>query len=320
MKLHENKDVFVELIGAAAETVSLPEVYVEKDYWVSSVLKKLSASDFADKVVFKGGTSLSKAYKIIDRFSEDVDLAFISDGYSGNQVKKYLGEVEKEISNGLEYLKGDEKESKGSSYRKTVYKYPRATNEGDFGQASPQLLLEINSFTTPEPFKQIKLNSIVAEFLLEHGRSDLLEEFKLDGFYVNVLSVERTLVEKILAVVKDSYGENAVETLRNRIRHMYDICMILRIDEYRKFIQGMEFKGFYEKCIADEEGGFLESNSYKKPLAEAPIFDQNQNWKDKLLSTYNGVFKDLVFGEFPDFGEVLAALEFIKINLKSSAV
>lgn len=315
MKLHKNNDVFIEIVEAAAEAIGLPEAYVEKDYWISFVLNNLSTSRFIDKVVFKGGTSLSKAYKIIDRFSEDVDLAFLSDGYSSNQIKNHLGIIEKEISNGLEPSKGHDKESKGSRFRKTVYEYPHAKNRKNFGQASPQLLLEINSFTKPEPFKKMGLTSILANFLSEQGRPDLLQEFELEDFYINVLSVERTLVEKILAIIKDSYDKNPAERLRNRIRHIYDICMILRNEKYRKFIQGLEFRALCKKCIADEEGGFLESNVYKNHLADAPIFDSNQKWKDKLLPTYNGIFKDLVFGDLPGFDEILASITFIKTNL-----
>ena len=72
MKLHEDPVVFSELITATAAHIGLPEIYVEKDYWVTKALKHLSESDFRDITVFKGGTSLSKAYRIIDRFSEDI--------------------------------------------------------------------------------------------------------------------------------------------------------------------------------------------------------------------------------------------------------
>jgi predicted nucleotidyltransferase component of viral defense system len=78
MKLHLEKGLFTDLIDATAKDLTLPFLYVEKDYWVSYVLKSLASSEYSDIAIFKGGTSLSKAYKIIESFSEDIDLAVIT--------------------------------------------------------------------------------------------------------------------------------------------------------------------------------------------------------------------------------------------------
>ena len=89
MKLHVNKDLFSTVIDETAEHFAIRVEYVEKDYWVTYFLKNLhNDSSISDEVVFKGGTSLSKAYKCIDRFSEDVDLVLLDKaGLSGNQIK-----------------------------------------------------------------------------------------------------------------------------------------------------------------------------------------------------------------------------------------
>jgi len=63
------------------------------------LLKKLSESEFSDEVVFKGGTSLSKVFQLINRFSEDVDLAILNaKNYSGNQIKDFIRSIEKELT------------------------------------------------------------------------------------------------------------------------------------------------------------------------------------------------------------------------------
>jgi predicted nucleotidyltransferase component of viral defense system len=74
MKLHLNNTDFAELINNSADYLNINKEYVEKDYWLTLILQKLSQSKYADSVVFKGGTSLSKAYRLINRFSEDVGL------------------------------------------------------------------------------------------------------------------------------------------------------------------------------------------------------------------------------------------------------
>ena len=80
MNLHESQGILLELIQATATDRSIPAIYVEKDYWVTQVLKRLNESEYGEAVVFKGGTSLSKAHRLIERFSEDIDLA-LRDGH-----------------------------------------------------------------------------------------------------------------------------------------------------------------------------------------------------------------------------------------------
>jgi len=82
MTLHTDKELFKELIDTTAKNLNLPFLYIEKDYWVTYVLKNLANSQYSDIAIFKGGTSLSKAYRIIDRFSEDIDLAVITNDLS----------------------------------------------------------------------------------------------------------------------------------------------------------------------------------------------------------------------------------------------
>ena len=120
MKLHEDHEVFAELVAVTATTIGLPQVYVEKDYWVTKALKYLSASPYVDEVVFKGGTSLAKAYKLIDRFSDDIDLAVLAGDRGDAARKRLLKGVEVAVTQGLTYLKEDVLESKGSNYRKNV--------------------------------------------------------------------------------------------------------------------------------------------------------------------------------------------------------
>jgi predicted nucleotidyltransferase component of viral defense system len=64
---------FGPTLDAAAERLGVSVTAVEKDYWVSEVLRVL-ARDFGRDFIFKGGTSLSKAYRIVERFSEDIDV------------------------------------------------------------------------------------------------------------------------------------------------------------------------------------------------------------------------------------------------------
>lgn len=316
MHLHENPEAFVEFTAAAAESIGLPEIYVEKDYWVTKSLKQLADSPYAPQAVFKGGTSLSKAHRLIERFSEDIDIAIFSENVSDASRKKLMKNIETASAHGLVSLSGDQRESKGSKFRRTVYQYPRFIEGPDFGQVSPQILIEVNAFTHPEPHEQRELKTLIADVLQARDRNDLIETFGLESFPINVLSIQRTLIEKILGIIKDSYHEDPIAKLSNRIRHLYDICMILKQPACREFVQSNEFQALFQKCLADETILFpAQAGMFDKPILEAPVFHQFEAWLPSLKTTYTTVFADLVHGELPSLEEIKEALLFIKEHL-----
>jgi hypothetical protein len=317
MNLHEDKEVFATIITTASQYMRLPEIYVEKDYWITRSLKYLSASAVSESVVFKGGTALSKAHKLIQRFSEDVDLAVIANGLGDQQRKSLLKKVETAASQGLIPLVDDERNSKGSKFRKTVYRYPRNNIEAQFGQASSELLLEVNTFTRPEPCERKVIQTMIAEMLIVEGRQDLLNQYELGFFELNVLSVHRTLIEKLLGIIKDSYSTDPISRLKNRIRHIYDVCMILKLPDHREFVASLEFKKLCQFCIVDERTAWGEEKTVylNKPLYTAPLFSRLKEWWPQIENTYNGVFANLVYGDLPSVDNINETLELLHQEL-----
>ena len=318
MNLHKDDKIFNELIKATGESAGIPDAYIEKDYWITMSLKLLSESPYRESVVFKGGTSLSKAYRLIDRFSEDIDLAVSCSSKKGdNQIKKLLKNVENAVTQNLISLKGDERESKGSKFRRTVYKYPCKVDNDGFEQVPRELLIEINAFANPEPSEIRKIRTLIAEHLIKKKRADLIARFGLEDFSIRVLSPKRTLIEKMLGVIKDSYSNDPIARLSNRIRHLYDICLVLRHDEYQDFIASNEFKLLCDKCIEDEKAGeFEHSDCFEEPLIKAPLFLNFETWRNSLNVTYTNVFSNLVHGDLPDMSEISDALDLLQKHLK----
>ena len=70
----------LQLLDIASAEKNLPKLAIEKDWWVTMVLKALSQTQYSNLFSFKGGTSLSKGWSLIERFSEDVDIAIKRDG------------------------------------------------------------------------------------------------------------------------------------------------------------------------------------------------------------------------------------------------
>ena len=98
LKLHENKEDFFETIEVVSQHYNLSTSIIEKDYWVTFLLYNLHHSAYKDEIAFKGGTSLSKGYKLIDRFSEDVDLTVIKKNYRlDSENEALITKVHKEI-------------------------------------------------------------------------------------------------------------------------------------------------------------------------------------------------------------------------------
>ena len=99
MKLHEDKTLFMQLLNFSANSLNIRPEFIEKDYWLTRALQRMAQNPNAEKVVFKGGTSLSKAYRLTNRFSEDVDIAVIdADSFSGKVIVP-LSSRAKEIIN-----------------------------------------------------------------------------------------------------------------------------------------------------------------------------------------------------------------------------
>ena len=146
MKLHQDKKMFSDVIRSASEHLNIKLEFIEKDYWITYVLSHLAKSKYVGDAVFKGGTSLSKGYNLIERFSEDVDIAIINDkSKSGNEIKTIIRAIEKEITTGLNEIQMNGVTSKGSRYRKSVFEY----NTVDASIKNNKLIVEKNQKTKP---------------------------------------------------------------------------------------------------------------------------------------------------------------------------
>ena len=204
MKLHQNKELFQDAVLSASQRFSIPEIYVEKDYWVTLVLYEIFHSNIADQIVFKGGTSLSKCHKLIQRFSEDIDLVVLrNEGENDNQMKRKIRSISQVVENVLSEIQVEGLTNKKGNIRKTVYRYNRLF-EGSFGQARDQIILESTWLGNYEPFTSEEVSSYVFEVMKLTGQESLIREYGLQPFKVQVLSIERTFCEKIMSLVRFS--------------------------------------------------------------------------------------------------------------------
>ena len=318
MRLHEAPETYLELIQATANHIEIPAVHVEKDYWVTRVLKRLHESDYSEIVVFKGGTSLSKAHRLIERFSEDVDLALRRDGgLSDSRRRTLIRSIEREITRDLQYRPDHPVESKHGRFRKTAHAFSMQTNAADLGQVSDTLLIEINSFANPEPSSAMPIATLIRDFLIATGRPDLVRLHELDPFSIYVLRVERTLCEKIMGLVRAGYEANPAQEFRRRIRHFYDLVMIMRVDSYRQFVVSDAFVDLMIEVRESDRESIPGARAWLAPsLREATIVADAKGLWCQVRSEFRGSFRDMVYGDsIPDDAEVLECLASIGTSL-----
>ena len=306
MNLHENKDLFITIIRDMAEKTSISEVYVEKDYWLTHSLQHLSKNPNAEKVVFKGGTALSKI-QLTNRFSEDIDIAVIdADSFSGNQLKMLIKRLAKDMANELDEKVVEGVTSKGSRFYKAVYLYPNIIGqETKTAVKSGQLLIEINTYANPYPYQKQQITSFISDYLLTLNRQDLLEKYNLLPFSVNVLDKCRTMLEKLVSLFRFSFAENPRTELAKKIRHFYDLYYLANNEECAKYIQSVDFQKDFQKLFVHDQQEFDEPKGWQtKIIKNSPLITEFPHLWSALRETYLSELPLLAFTTIPKEKEI----------------
>ncbi len=217
MYLHkENRELFRDVILLVSERSEVSEDIVEKDYYVTMILKKLSEIDYP--VVFKGGTSLSKAFHVIDRFSEDIDITFAEHlGEARRKKLKYniLKPIADELSLDIRNFNMIESDKNLNHYD---FYYESVVNDRIANAIPPYVKLETSLMSYAFPTEERELSNYILD-VLGTSEEELMRTCDLTPFSMRVQSLNRTLIDKIFAVC-DYYmqGKN-----HRNARHLYDI-------------------------------------------------------------------------------------------------
>ena len=317
MKLHTNKGLFKDAVIATAQKQGIKEIFVEKDYWVTLILKAVFKNEIGKETVFKGGTALSKYNGLIKRFSEDIDLVILrNEGESGNQLKKKLKTISGCVENIIPEIEIKGISNRKGMIRKTAHSYKKQFS-GKFGQIRNFIVIESSWLGNYEPYEKGVVSSMIYEMMKELGQQDIIERYEMEPFEVNVLSPKRTICEKIMSLVRFSYSKNPIGDLNNKIRHIYDIHILLKNKEINSFFYSDNFDEMLQKVGRDDIFSFKNNNEWlKEHPVSALIFNQPKNTWEQLKNTYTGNFKELVYGELPTNNEILETLEIVSERLK----
>jgi len=153
--------------------------------------------------------------------------------------------------------------------------------------------------------------------MLETKQEQLVKTYGLLPFKVLALDVKRTLCEKIMSLVRFSSTANPIDDLNKKIRHTYDINQLLKDKNILKYFNTSDFDKMLIKVAQDDVISFKNNNTYLKVHpAEALIFAKPKETWNQLKKTYNGSFKTLVFGKFPDENDILNTIKFVANRLQ----
>ena len=247
MKLHRDKYSFLNIIGIIHGVTGIREDILEKDYYVTLLLKELSEKQETLPAYFKGGTALYKAQKSIRRFSEDIDLTICIDNCSGSQAKKRLETATKKyISLPRTSRKELEDDRKGSIT--AVYDYmPLVTVDTDDPlQRFGYVKVEGTSFTVSEPFSTLEIEPVIYTYATEEQRSILREQFGVMPFPIKTIRLERIFADKIFAA--EFYYERGMYF--DVAKHIYDVSVMLDLQPIQDML--------------GNTGLFLEMSEYKR--------------------------------------------------------
>jgi predicted nucleotidyltransferase component of viral defense system len=141
LKLHKDKTLFRQAVQFTADQLNIAAVYVEKDYWVTYALHTVFNHEIGKDTVFKGGTALSKCYKMIDRFSEDIDLVVLRrEGETDNKLKTKIKTIGKVVAAILPEVEIADITHKMGMNRKTAHSYSKEF-KGNYGQVRDVIIL-----------------------------------------------------------------------------------------------------------------------------------------------------------------------------------
>ncbi|MFT6716646.1 MAG: putative nucleotidyltransferase component of viral defense system [Saprospiraceae bacterium] len=312
----EKKNIYKEV----SNRTNMPDYNVEKDWWVAQTLSLVFEMAIGPHLVFKGGTSLSKSWGIISRFSEDVDLAvnrkFL--GFEGDLGKNQRTKLRKSSSKYIteEFAPALQKafQEKGMSDVQInviattesdqdpklveVY-YPHVLAYPDY--IKPRILLEIGCRSLIEPYTKREVVSVLD--LTFPG-----SEFVQNPILIPSVNPERTFLEKIFLLHEEFQKE---EPRSERMsRHLYDLYKLLQVPQCKI---GLQNESLYRTIVAHrKQFTKLKDVDYDRHSPEFINFIPAHDILASYKNDYKVMQESMINEDSPEFEKLIEELESLK--------
>ena len=311
MKLFEHPE-FEQAVLQATDHFrdrGLRPAIIEKDYYVTEVLRVL-ATNHGERTIFKGGTSLSKGWDLIARFSEDVDIFLDPVAFSPALGKHAIDRELKKLRDSLDaypaltFLK-DGSQTIGGFGRSDRFSYVQRF--GGPGEVAGHVFVETGTASGRWPTATVELRSYLATFLDERGLSLGAEDE--GAFPMRLLHFRRTFVEKLFAI------HGRVELLKRDdrplgayARHYYDLFRLAAHEEVVAMLVSSEYSEIKDDYDAISRAHF--AHSYSAPddmdFARSDALFPPADLAVALSAEYEAQCRQLCFGPYPSWESVQA--------------
>ena len=305
-----------------AHKVGLPAQVVEKDFWVTAILQVIFALPVAGHIVFKGGTSLSKGWKLIERFSEDIDLAVDSvflGAQEGDLTKKQIKKLRKTSSllvlaklatkiceelerQGLQSFITVEAQLNGEGDNtypepRQIYLHYKSVFDKALTYLRPDVVLEVSARSLIEPTEPIQIKSILGEHL---------PVMPLNDSVINTAIPAKTFLEKVFLLHELFSVPGHGMVAERKSRHLYDLYVMMNKDLARDAVSNdILWESIrHHREIYTSVRGVDYTPDVRKRLQLIPRKDIIDTWS----SDYESMKESMIYGEKPTFDELLKGM------------
>jgi hypothetical protein len=306
---------------------------IEKDWWVTLCLKALFTTLYAPYCLFKGGTSLSKGWKLITRFSEDVDIALAPEAFgmayqpepSHSFVKnlkrrgctfttnilrpaietalRELGVPERMITVDAEAVP----ENRPDKDPQTLFiRYPSLYDPHPYLAEEVKMEFGVRSFR--EPFATTRVQSILSEVFPNSAYGET-------PFEVAAVEPRKTLLEKLFLLHEKFHRTEQEQIQAERLsRHPYDIVMLLPTAAAQAVLQD---RPFYDRLLAHRRHYVrLAGIDYEQLTPRHLRFVPSVEWVEEFRTDYAEMQQSMIYGESPAFDDLLQQLKFFNGRIR----
>jgi predicted nucleotidyltransferase component of viral defense system len=310
-----NKKDKLNIFNQTSERSGLPSSAVEKDWWVTLSLNIIFSLPYANQIVFKGGTSLSKAWDLIERFSEDIDLVIDRKhlGFEGELSKTQVKKLRKasysfirtdfytDINNVLIKLGVSDyelvvQETKNTDTDPLIIelRYKSLTEESDY--LKPRVLIEVGARSLMEPVDEKTIISMVSS---EFSQLPFAET----EITIPVVSPKRTFLEKIFLLHEEFQKETKFIRVERMSRHLYDLEKLM---DTTHGIEALKDTVLYNIIVEHRKNfnairGIDYANHTSKSINIVPPEETIKHWE----KDYKTMQESMFYGSTISFGKLI---------------
>ncbi len=326
----QSPEIRRRLYSQIGNKLGLHPLSVEKDLWVTTVLQVLFTLPYADAMVFKGGSSLSKVWNLIKRFSEDVDIAVDRKlfGIEGDVTKKQMKKLRKQSSLFVkEKLTPDLKsrlDELGIGEYCTVLPQPDGVGDGTYPEprkifiqyetafkdsvqpyVESSVMLEVGARSLIEPTAKAKVKSLIET-------NSPVATTIVDSEVVTAMP-EKTFLEKVF-LIHELFSTEGCASANRKSRHLYDLESMMDMPFALAAVQDNELweNIRHHRSVFTPIKGIDYDVDIRKDLRLTPPSQYESVWKDD----YTAMQEQMVHGKSLSFEELLARMEELSKRFK----